>query len=164
MTYKPLQLRPATLADQGAINDIVEAAVMTWNIPDRVKRLALPSYRYDHLDFEQLDMVVAVDVNAQPVGVAAWEAADMADCPNGRNGTLLHGLYVHPTHWRRGIGQQLLEHVLQAATDVGMDGLLVKAQTDAVAFFHASGMQPLPAENPTRHYAHRLWKSVKKPT
>jgi hypothetical protein len=36
---------PATSAYLDALNAVIEAAVMTRNLPKRVKRLSLPSYR-----------------------------------------------------------------------------------------------------------------------
>ena len=76
MNIPSISLRPATLDDLPAINRVIEAAVMTWDLPERVKRLSLPSYRYDAFDFDHLQMVVAEDATGQPVGLASWEAAD----------------------------------------------------------------------------------------
>lgn len=43
-------LRPASPADLGEISALIERAVMTWRLPERVKRLALPSYIGGGLD------------------------------------------------------------------------------------------------------------------
>ena len=153
-------IRPATLDDLPAINRVIEAAVMSWDLPERVKRLTLPSYRYNAHDFEHLQMVVAEDPAGRIVGVASWEAAEPRDCPAGARGMLLHGLYVTPDSWGSGTGSRLLDHALSAAAAAGMDGLLVKAQADAAAFFSRRGMQPLAVEDAARHYSHRFWKSA----
>jgi len=153
-------IRPANLDDLPAINRVIEAAVMTWDLPERVKRLTLPSYRYNEHDFEHLQMVVAIDPAGSIVGVASWEAAEPRDCPADSTGLLLHGLYVDPAAQRSGIGSALLTAAGQAAHDAGVDGLLVKAQADAVGFFSRCGMQPLAVEDSARHYSHRFWKSA----
>ena len=153
-----VHIRPATQADLEAINRIIEAAVMTWDLPERVKRLSLASYRYTALDFQHLDMVVAEDGVQHILGVAAWEQAEAKDCPKGHSALLLHGIYVDPSHHRQGIGHQLYQKAELAAPQHGYDGLLVKAQKGAEAFFLAQGMQPLEAHDPKRDYAGRFWK------
>jgi GNAT superfamily N-acetyltransferase len=150
-------LRPANTADLPAINAVIEAAVMTWKLPERVKRLALPSYRYSTLDMAHLHIVLAETPDDGIVGVAAWEPAEAKDLPAGRRGMLLHGLYVSPARWHQGIGAKLLDGALSAALARGMDGLLVKAQADAVGFFTAQGMVHLAEEDRDRHYVHRYW-------
>jgi GNAT superfamily N-acetyltransferase len=155
-----INIRPATLDDLPAINRVIEAAVMTWDLPERVKRLSLPSYRYDAFDFDHLQIVVADDASGQLVGLASWEAADPRDCPADRNGLLLHGLYVDPAAQRAGVGSALLHAALAAVSERGCDGLLVKAQADAVGFFMARGLEPLPVEDHARHYANRFWKAM----
>jgi GNAT superfamily N-acetyltransferase len=152
-------MRPATVADLGAINALIERAVMTWSLPDRVKRLAMPTYRYGEVDLGHMDIVVAVagDESAAVLGVAAWEEASARDCPRGRAGLLLHGIYVDPARHRRGTGSRLLSAAVAAAKAGGVDGLLVRAQAEAVGFFEAAGLRRVPVEDPDRDYAHRFW-------
>lgn len=153
-------LRQATAADLAAINRVIEAAVMGWNLAERVKRLSLPSYRYQALDLDHLQLWLAENQDREVLGVAAWEQADPQDTPGSSSGLLLHGLYVHPAHQHQGVGSQLLEAAEQAACRQGLQGLLVKAQQDALDFFTSRGLQPLPVEDPARHYANRLWKDL----
>jgi len=94
------------------------------------------------------------------VGVAAWEAAVERDCPRGRRGLQLHGIYVTPDQQRRGIGARLLSAVAMAARAQGCDGVLVKAQADAEGFFGSQGLQKLPVLQPNRDYPHRYWLDV----
>lgn len=155
-----LNLRPARLEDLDAINQLIQAAVMTWDLPERVKRLSLSSYCYTELDFKHLDMQLAEDEQGRIVGIAAWEAADPRDTPGNRTALLLHGLYVHPTCYRMGIGSRLFQAVQQAVKQQGYEGLLVKAQEDAGEFFAARGMTRLPVEDSARHYANRFWQDV----
>lgn len=145
--------------DLPAINAIVEAAIQTWDLPDRVKRLAMPSYRYDPHDLAHLTLVQAV-AEDKPLAVAAWEPAESTDNPPGRQLLLLHGLYVHPAHWRHGLGRTLIDAALSAADQAGLDGVLVKAQADAEPYFVQQGFLPLPASDARRDYAHRLWHPV----
>lgn len=150
-------LRPAHAADLPAINGVIERAIATWPLPERVKRLTLPSYRYQPHDLDHLHLVVAEDAGGTAVGVAAWEPAHLRDLPAGRRGLLLHGLYVDPVHQRRGVGSRLLDAATDAARAQGLDGVLVKAQAAAVAFFISRGLHALPVEDPARDYPHRLW-------
>lgn len=150
-------LRPAVPGDLDRINVLIGRAVMTWALPERVKRLALPIYHYDPQDMEHLRILVAEEGSAALIGVAAWEPAEASDCPQGRRWLLLHGLYVDPEHQGLGLGSRLLAAAASAARDQSYDGLLVKAQADAVGFFQARGLEPLPCEDPDRDYPNRFW-------
>jgi len=152
-------LRPATVADLAAINQVISAAVMAWALPERVKRLALPSYHYHAHDLKHLDLHLTC-VGPSIAGVAAWEEADPRDCPAGQRGLLLHGLYIAPTWQRHGLGRRLLATATQAARDGGYAGLLVKAQPDAIGFFVEQGLEALPLLDPVRDYPHRYWRTI----
>ncbi len=132
---------------------------MSWDLPERVKRLALPSYRYDAHDLEHLDLWVAF-ISSTIVGVLALEPADPRDVPDGQRGLLVHGLYVHPDYQQQGIGRRLLQHAEQQVRERHLDGLLVRAQSAAGEFFAAHGMQALAAQNAGRDYQYRYWKTV----
>lgn len=151
------RLRQAHADDLPAINGVVQRAIATWQLPERVKRLSLPSYRYHAHDLVHLHLVVAEDADRALVGVAAWEPANPRDLPAGKHGLLLHGLYVDPAHQRRGAGSKLLDAVATAARAQDLDGVLVKAQAEAIGFFEACGLQRLPVEDAARHYPHRFW-------
>lgn len=157
-TLDALTLRPARRTDLDALNAVVEAAVMTWKLPERVKRLSLPSYRYDLHDLDHLGVVLAEDAEGRVLGLAAWEPADPRDAPAGRRALLLHGLYVHPRAQGRGVGTRLLQAAEEAVRTLGLDGLLVKAQADAEGFFRARGLERLAVEDPERDYARRYWR------
>lgn len=159
MTHTTVTVRTAAITDLEAINRVVEHAVMSWDLPERVKRLSLPVYRYTDADLAALETVVAVTAG-HLVGVAAWEPADTADVPGSGEALLLHGLYVDPHHNRQGIGTQLLQAAEAAARERGMAGVVVKAQRDAAGFFKARGYRAIEVTNAGRDYAHRLWKAV----
>lgn len=160
MSPADVKLRPASAADLDAINRVIEAAVMNWKLPERVKRLSLPSYRYTSVDAAHLDMVVAEDPLKNITGIAAWEPAEARDTPAEHTALLLHGIYVHPAHQHQGIGRELFRAAERAVRNYRYDGLLVKAQGDASGFFICQGMNRLQVEDPARHYANRFWKRV----
>lgn len=154
-------IRSATQADLACINHIIDAAIMTWNLPERVKRLALPSYHYNETDLAHLQIVIATDAQQHCVGVAAWEPAANRDVPGQKSALLLHGIYVAPAYHQRGIGRQLFEHVEVVARQNDYDGILVKAQHNANGFFSRLGLHRLVIENAERDYANRYWKDIR---
>lgn len=155
--HAQISLRRAGVADLAAINRVIEQAVKTWNLPERVIRLALPTYLYSEYDLQHLHVVLVEDGSGAVLGVAAWEEAALRDCPGGKCGLLLHGLYVDPDRQRLGIGRRLLSAAADAAKSGGYDGLLVKAQTDAEGFFSSSGLQRLAVADDSRDYPNRFW-------
>ncbi|MCI0505080.1 MAG: GNAT family N-acetyltransferase [Gammaproteobacteria bacterium] len=156
-----ITLREAGAADLVAVNRLIDAAIMTWDLPERVKRLSRPSYHYKSHDLETIKLVVEEDSAHHVVGIAAWEPVGSIDALEGYSAMLLHGLYVMPDHHHQGIGTQLLRAAEQAAIDKGFSGLLVKAQASAAGFFKANGMQPLEVGDTRRDYKHRYWKLLK---
>lgn len=156
-----LKLRQAQAADLPALNGVIERAIATWPLPERVKRLTLPSYRYQPHDLDHLHLVMAEDAGGMAVGVAAWEPVHPRDLPDGQRGLLLHGLYVDPAHQRRRIGSRLLDAAAAAARAQNLDGVLVRAQAGAVAFFQSRGLHTLPVDDPARDYPHRFWLATR---
>lgn len=71
-----VKVRAATKIDLDTINRVIEAAIMTWDLPERVKRLSLSSYYYTEQDLNHLELVVAEDGQKNIKGVAAWEHTD----------------------------------------------------------------------------------------
>ena len=153
-------IRPVQEFDLDTVNTMVESCVMAWDLPERVKRLSVSSYCYNSYDLGHFDMLLAERAKPETIAVAAWEPASKHDLPKDKSGILLHGLYVAPHCQRRGIGSCLVNFALDAVRSHGMDGLLVKAQADAVGYFQARGFIFLPIENPDRDYPHRWWKLV----
>ena len=149
-------LRPGTRGDLAGVNAVVEAAVMGWDLPERVKRLSMDSYRYHDHDLDHVALLVA-EADGAVVGVAATEDADPADCPEGKRALLLHGLYVLPGHQGQGLGRRLLAAVAEEARGQGYAGVLVKANKDAQGFFAARGLGAVPVQDPGRDYPYRFW-------
>lgn len=157
-------IRPADAGDLDALNRVIEAAVMSWELPERVKRLSLPLYRYTRHDLAHLGMVVAEDRRQQLVGIAAWEKADSRESPDARPALLLHGIYVDPAYHRQGIGRRLFIVAEEVACRLGYSGLLVRAQPDAMGFFTSCGMRKLAVDAPACQYAHRFWVELTTPS
>lgn len=160
MLATDIDIRPAGKADLEAINRVIEAAVKTWHLPDRVKRLSLPAYRYDGVDLDHLDVVLAEDGGRKIIGIAAWEQADTKELSAGKRALSLHGIYIDPSHHRQGIGSKLFRVVEEAVCKNGYDGLLVKAQQGSNGFFISRGMQRLRADDSLHQYANRFWKNA----
>ena len=157
-TEKEIVIRPVQEIDLDSVNAVIESCLMAWDLPERVKRLSISSYRYNSHDLGHLDMLLAKRAKTETIGVAAWEPASEYDLPTDKSGILLHGLYVAPHCQQRGIGSCFVNFALDAVRSHGMDGLLVKAQADAVGYFQAHEFIFLPIENPDRDYPHRWWK------
>jgi len=155
----PCVIRAGGTKDLPEANRIIEAAIGTWNLPERVKRLALPLYRYTDVDLTHLDLRL-LEGPGGPMGVAAWEPADARDVPGAGPATLLHGLYVTPGAHRAGIGTRLLEDGIHRARASGSRGILVRAQADAEGFFERLGFSRLPVRDESRDYAARFWLSL----
>ena len=155
-----LSLRPAHRDDLAVLNKVIERAVQTWNLPERVKRLAMSTYLYTEYVLQHVHIELAEDRSAGVVGVAAWEAAATRDCPDGVRGLLLHGLYVDPEKQHRGTGGRLLQAAASAAREQGYAGLLVKAQADAGGFFSSQGLQLLAVKDAGRDYQNRYWLGI----
>lgn len=153
-------IRPMQRGDLDSVNAIVKACVMEWGLPERVKRLSLSSYQFTVLDLEHFSTVVAVTTDNEIIGVAAWEHAHSNDLPSDQHGLLLHGLYVNPHNQLHGIGRRLITTALEDARSQGLDGILVKAQSDAISYFQSQGFTRLPVENSERDYPHRWWKAL----
>ncbi|WP_018867580.1 MULTISPECIES: GNAT family N-acetyltransferase [unclassified Thioalkalivibrio] len=156
-----LTARAARPEDLDAINRLVAEAIEDWPLPERVRRLALPAYRYTEADRMFLDMVV-LECAGDVVGVAAWEAAGAQELPEGiPDGLLLHGLYVGRAARGQGVGRQLVEASRAAAREAGVAGVLVKAQASAAGFFAAMGFVPVPVRDRDRDYEQRYWWPAK---
>ena len=149
-----LNVHKAELQELDAINRLIERAIATWDLPERVKRLALPTYRYTPLDLETLTILAGYQ-GSTLVGVAAWGPVQSGALP----GLMLHGLYVDPQCWGSGIGTALLNRVERAARERGFARLTVKAQPGARAFFLRHGFQAATAAD-AGDYAHRLSKPL----
>jgi len=159
MNAKTVKIRPAREWDHLLINHVIEQAVMTWDLPERVKQLSLSSYYYHEHDFEHFQIIVA-EMDGEIIGVVAWERTPIT-IQGSRRALLLHGIFVAALKQKKSIGTQLFRLAVEAAKTAGCDGLLVRAQKDAEGFFYRMGMKKLDVEDERKNYAHRFWKPLK---
>lgn len=163
MPATDIRLRPATENDLESINRIIDAAIMTWDLPERVRRLSLSSYHYTPIDLQHYVIIVAVRLG-HIVGVIAWDS-EPHQVNEKRNGILIHGLYVEPALHRMGIGMRLFRYAEQAVAAAYQDaGLWVKAQKEAEGFYRACGMRKLAVDDLAYDYEHRYWKPLQAQT
>lgn len=155
-----INLRMAEGADLEAVNELIEVAMDTWDLSDRVKRISLPLYRYQAHDLEHLQVVVAETVDSRLVGVAAVEQPVSGTHDTGCCTAMLHGIYVAADDHRKGIGSLLLASIEKLASRENVDGLLVKARPEASSFFRARGFAALPVDNHSRDYPYRYFKHL----
>ena len=153
-----VSLRQADSDDLDDINNVIDAAMDSWGLAERVKRISQPLYRYQSHDLEHLQILVAESGASGIVGVATLEQTPASGFPGAQTTSILHGLYVDPAYHGKGIGSRLLTRIEEIATLTDARGLLVKAQREAVGFFAQFDFETLPVEDESRDYPYRLWK------
>jgi GNAT superfamily N-acetyltransferase len=126
-----LTFRLAVPAERRALEDLQRRASLVWE-EDRDALLANPDAI--ELPLEQItDGRTIVAENAgELLGFAVVLRRDDGDAE-------LDGLFVDPTHWRHGIGRELLEQAERIATSEGAASLWVTANTRALGFYGACG-------------------------
>lgn len=149
-------VREASPDDLASVNEVIRSAILSWDIPDRVKRLSLPIYSYSPQDMQYLSLYVGEDETGI-VGVAACEPAHESETPIRKTGVLMHGIYVRSERHRQGVGTRLLCEARHHARRCNADGLLVKAHSEACGFFSAQGFRMLPVTDSDREYPYRFW-------
>ena len=153
-------IRKAGQKDLDNINAVVATAIDTWNLTERVKRISLPLYRYQQHDLNYLQTMVAEGGDYCILGIAALEQSDTSGLPDEGSSATLQGLYVDPDHHHMGVGSLLLQSIEEIAMATEVEGLLVKAQPEAISFFEGHGFKLLPVEDTSRDYPYRLWKTL----
>ena len=146
-------------SDLQRVNVVVEASLDSWNLPSRVKRLALPSLLFSELDLEQMS-VVLLEGEAGDLAVATWGMASGRDAAAHTRAVLLHGLYVVPGAQRRGFGSALLELASHWMLARGFDGIIARVWRESEAFFYKSGFTSLPRSDTLQPYPRRLWRPL----
>jgi len=152
--------RKPNYIDLDRINVIIKSAIDTWQLSERVKRMSLPLYCYQEEDLMHMQFLIAEIADIGIVGFAALEETDTTELPDTQRAMLLHGLYVDPFYHSQGIATQLVESAELSACKSGVNGLLVKAQTDSAPFFDKKGFIKLTVEDYSRDYGYRYWKKI----
>ena len=148
-------LRDLCPGDVSVVNQVLAAAIQTWGIAPRVKRLALTSYHYKDDDFQHLAFVGTLQ-DEKLLGFASLEPVDLRGTIGTDKAMLLHGIYVVPEMHRLGLGTRLINAAKKIARNRGFGGLLVRAEKNAATFFEKQGFAPLPVNDSQRDYPHRL--------
>jgi GNAT superfamily N-acetyltransferase len=138
--------------DIDAINGVVSRAIQTWDLPDRVKRLALPSYLYTSADCEHM-AVRGARHDRKLIGVLALEPVSSAQHAAAHT-LAIHGLYVEPSWHRAGVGTLLLQTAVTHAEEHGCRRLVAKAIRHSRGFFIRQGFDEAPAGAAGSGYPH----------
>jgi GNAT superfamily N-acetyltransferase len=147
--------------DLDTINGIVAAATLSWNLPARVRRLALPSLLYNAVDLQHMS-IARVDADTfGALGVALWEDTGDAGQAADKRAVLLHGLYIVPHYQRRGVGTRLLELVADWARARGFESIHARAWRESESFFIARGFTARAANGTADTYPRTLCASVR---
>ncbi len=158
MTRDSITLRDARSSDLHSANKLIAAAIDTWQLANRVKRISLPLYRYHQDDLRDMQLVVADSDDDEILGIAALEQAYASDRFDGLQTSVLHGIYVAPNLHRSGVGSGLLEKIENMARSNGSEVLLVKARPEAISFFCERGFRQLSTRDSSRDYPYRFYK------
>lgn len=145
-----MRLRPATVADAAAM---AEAHVRAWQtafrgiVPDerldalRVERSA-DRFRKKLAPAESASQRFVVAVSDGTVlGFVGFGTTRDEDVDSARVGEV-HGLYVHPKHWRRGVGRRLLHAAVEGLAADGFETATLWTLADSEAsraFYEAQG-------------------------
>ena len=132
---------------------------MTWQLPERVKRLSVNSYHYNPHDLKFFDIYV-LETDGKVLGVLALDNVGDTEGTISQPGILIHGIYIDVNVQKQGLGAQLINFTGHLAQDKAVKGILVKAQTDANEFFKSQGFEPLPVSDTLRDYSNRWWKAL----
>jgi GNAT superfamily N-acetyltransferase len=134
------------------INGVVTRAVQTWDIPARVKRLAMSSYHYHPADLDHMVLLGARRQHAL-AGVMALEPAAADEEEDGAT-LAIHGLYVEPCVQGTGVGSCLIQAAVNHARNRGCRRIVVRAVRQARGFFASQGFQALPTGTDRTGYPH----------
>jgi len=156
-----LHIRAARLNELQEINHVIESAVMSWDLPERVKRLSLSSCQYDEQDLMHMKLFVSVNSQEKITGMYALDEADPRDVGKDESALLLHGIYIKQESQRQGIGNVLFTHAQDQICSANKTGMLVRAQPSAVGFFYSQGMIERPVRESDTGYPFLLWKEIK---
>ncbi len=145
-----MRLRPATVADAA---EIAEIHVRAWQTAFRgiVSDDRLDAMRVERgVDRFRQKLAPAASAGQRFVVAASGDTAlgfvgfgttRDEDVDSARVGEV-HGLYVHPTHWRRGVGRRLLQAAIDELAADGFDTATLWTLADSEAsraFYEAQG-------------------------
>jgi len=156
-----ISVHEATASDLHTVNGIITESIVSWGLPDRVRRLATPSLTYNESDLKHMSVIFLINADGSGIAMAAWEEASGLDVPENTKEFLIHGLYVVPACQQRGLGTRLIELVANRISHRKSGGMTVRAWRDSVAFFLSRGFAPIKPDSSTDTYPQRLWRSLR---
>lgn len=154
-----ITLSPVHDAALDAVNSIITAAIETWDIAPRVRRLAMPAYLYTSEDFKHLRFMGGWRSNTL-LGFVSCEPAGPGEAPDGDSALWMHGLYVDPQVHGQGLGSRLVEAAKELSRTAGFTRLSVRAERNATDFFEKQGFSYLPAATRPGTYPHLLSTAI----
>jgi GNAT superfamily N-acetyltransferase len=130
VTTAPI-FRLALPAERSALEELQRRASLIWE-EDREALLANPDAIELPLDQITDGRTVVAEQAGELLGFAVVLRRDDGDAE-------LDGLFVEPTHWRRGLGRALVEQAERIAANDGAASLWVTANTRALEFYGVCG-------------------------
>lgn len=154
----PVTIRPGQPDDLPAINRVIALARDSWDLPERVRRLAGRLHEIGPTAFAGYEIAVAVDPAGIVRGVAVMLLRPPAldDGAPGDRALYLEGLFVEPDAGRRGIGSRLLAAVEDLARREGLNRIDLRARREAIGFFSKMGFVPLGRDDARHAMTRRL--------
>lgn len=146
------RIRRGEEADLPGINRVIAAARESWDLPERVRRLAGRLHELEPPDLHTVEVLVAQDGGGAILGVAVaiLRPPRLDDGASGRDALWLDGLFVDPAMGRQGLGGRLLDAVAELALVQGLSRIDLRARREAVGFFRHRGFLPL-GQDDARH-------------
>jgi GNAT superfamily N-acetyltransferase len=140
-----LRIRRALPVEADTLTAIALAAKRHWGYPEAWIELWRRELTYTPESFARLDIFCA-EVDGHVVGVCSLgldlPGAPPAGTPAGAGdagGAEIEGLWILPSHMRRGIGAALMAHAKDEARRQGARYLRIVADPYAVAFYERLG-------------------------
>ena len=147
----------ASSRDLASVNAVIQRAIMTWSMSERVKRRAVTILQYDQVDAANLALYVCRS-GTTIIGVIALDF-DYKASRAGCRGILLHGIYVDPATHRRRVGQTLMKFAERQAVIRAEDGVWIKAERVSRRFFERCGYIHC-APKSDADYPYLYWKGT----
>lgn len=115
----PFYIRAAQLPDLTAILKIFNQAILTGTANWRSQALTLVEYTawYQQLQQDQFPLLVAVEAETEKIAGFADYAAFRSLV--GYNATVEHSVFIDPQFSRQGLGQRLMQHLIDHAQQAG---------------------------------------------
>jgi len=124
---------PARAEDLAALNGVVERAVMTWQLAERVKRLSLPATATTRTILVTCRSCWRKTPRKASSASLPGMTPARATCRRSARPAAAWAV-CRPRRQRGGVGSRLLDAAAEAARRQGLDGVLVRAQARRAVF------------------------------